>query len=413
MFVVNNTLIGRKVQTIIQIRVNGMLIILLTSSLEERNGNVMPLLPFSVMVRKKKTQDVGIRIKGASTRNHPVKNFNIFPRKKYGDSKFKDEVIDNNYSVVDKKVIKKYDSFGLRSVNWLNRMREAIVQNALKDSPILATFDSNRCVLFLDGEFWGLYDITEKASKDYIQSNYNIPKENVALIKNSELEEGTEQDFNDFKNLVEYCASHDLTQEANYNYVASQLDIDSLIYSYASGFYLGIWDWPNRNYFVYRNKGQPIEGNLYSDGKWRFGAFDFDYSAGITFDSFGGVPGYAHDSFTKFQSKKDEFPTPIFSSLIKNRKFYKKFADTMHLMGDEIFSPSKMGSIVEKDKNKHLQYIIQTDWRWYHGIPNISYDQFKSQQNWYFTNGWNEVKEFFEKRGQYIYKFMENTYGRI
>ena len=358
-------------------------------------------------------QNIGMRIKGASTRNHKVKGFNIYPRKEYGDSKIRYEVIENNKNVVENKAITKYDSFSLRGVYWFDRMREAIITSSLKDYPNLATFDNNRCVLFLDGEFWGLYDMVERASSDYIKDTYGIPKDNVAMIKDNDLEEGTDQDLQDFRNLVDYCKNNDLTNSNNYNYVASKLDIDSIIYHYATGFYLGIWDWPNRNYFVYRNKGQPINGNQYADGKWRYGSFDFDYSAGITYDNFGDVKGYAHDSFKKFQNKKDEFPTNIFSALIKNRTFYKKFYDVMHLMGDEIFAPNKMRRVVEEQKSKYLDYIVQTDWRWFNGTPNQSYDSFKSQQRNYFAGGWDEISEFFQNRPQYIYRFMENQYGRI
>ncbi|OUM58998.1 Non-catalytic module family DOC2, partial [Piromyces sp. E2] len=358
-------------------------------------------------------QNIGLRIKGASTRNHHVKGFNIYPRKEYGDSKIKYEVIDNNKNVVDGKTITKYDSFSLRGVYWFDRMREAIVSYGLKDSPIIATFDSNRSVLFLDGEFWGMYDMVEKASADYIKTNYGIPKDNVAMVKNDELEEGTEQDLQDFKNLVNYCKSNDLTNTNNYNYVASKMDLESLIYHYAAGLYLGIWDWPNRNYFVYRNKGEPISGKKYSDGKWYWGAFDFDYSAGITYDNFGGVKGYAHDSFKKFQNKKDEFPTPIFSALMKNKTFYKQFSDVMHLMSEKIFEPNKMRKVVEEHKSKYMDYIIQTDWRWFFGTPTQSYDSFKTQQKSYFAGGWDEISEFFQNRPQYVFKFMENVYGKI
>jgi len=358
-------------------------------------------------------QDVGIRLKGASTRNHQTKSFNIFARKEYGESKIKYEVIENNTNVVTGKTIKKYDSFGVRGVYWFDRMRDAIVQKGLKDSPILATYDSNRCVLFLDGEFWGLYDLIEKASSDYIQYNYDIPKENVALIKNDELEDGTEQDLQDFKNLVNYCANNDLTNSNNYNYVASKIDLESLIYHYATGFYLGIWDWPNRNYLVYRNKGDYINGNPYSDGKWRFGSFDFDYSVGITYDNFGGVEGYAHDSFKKFQNAIRNFPTPLFASLIKNKTFYKKFSDVMYLMSTDIFEPNKMVNIVENHKREYLDYIVQTDWRWSFGTPNMSWDSFKNGQSQYYSGGWDVVSEFFKNRPNYVYKFMENTYGKI
>jgi len=360
-----------------------------------------------------KSQNVGIRLKGASTRNAIVKSFNIYARKQYGESKFEYELIKDNKNIITGKTIKKYDTFSIRHTNWFDRMREAIVQRGLKDSPILATLDNTKSLVFLDGEFWGLYEIIEKISAEYIKSNYDIPTKDVAIVKNSVLEEGTEQDLNDFKNLYRFARKNDLTTEENYNYIAEKMDIDSLIYHYATGFYLGIWDWPNRNFFVYRNNGEPIEGNPYSDGKWYWGSFDFDYSVGLTYENFGGVKGYAHDSFKKFQKKNDESPTPIFSRLIKNKKFYKRFAEVMHEMGEKVFNAEKMKKIIEEQKDKYTEYLVKTDWRYFNGTPKMTYETFKEDQTVYFNGGFDDMIEFFENREKYVYKFMEGTYGPV
>ena len=34
----------------------------------------------------------------------------------------------------------------------------------------------SECVLFIDGEFWGVYQLTEKISDDYINSHYGIKR---------------------------------------------------------------------------------------------------------------------------------------------------------------------------------------------------------------------------------------------
>lgn len=46
-----------------------------------------------------------------------------------------------------------------------------------------------------------------------------------------------------------------------------------MIEHYAAGIYLGTYDWPNYNYGVWRNTGDTIAGNPYSNGKWRFISF--------------------------------------------------------------------------------------------------------------------------------------------
>ncbi|KAG4100190.1 hypothetical protein H8356DRAFT_1290219 [Neocallimastix lanati (nom. inval.)] len=358
------------------------------------------------------SQDVGIRIKGASTRNSHMKSFNIYARKEYGKGKFSYPLIENNVNVVDGTPIEKYDSFSIRSNGWFDRMREAVVSRGVKDIPIVASFDTTKCVLFLDGEFWGTYEIVEKPSDYYFKTNYGIPSENLALLKDGKLEEGTEQDLQEFNSLVDFSKNNDLRNENNYNYIASKIDIESLLHHYAVNLYLGTWDWPNKNYLMYRNKGSPINGNPYSDGKWRYGVFDFDYTTGLTYADFGGVPGYAYDSFKKYETMNHMYPAPIFTSLIKNPKVYNRFSEIMHTMGDEVFNPNKMRKIIEEQKSKYLDYIVKTDWRWFSGTPTMSFETFRNGQNQYFSGGWNDMIEFFNNRPQYIYKFMEQTFGK-
>ena len=128
------------------------------------------------------SQDIGRRIKGASTCNAAMKSFNVYARSEYGDSKLNFDLIQDNKAVDDGKQIKKYDSFSLRAVSWINRWRDHIVQAPLKDIDNMATIDSDKAIVFLNGEYWGLYEIQEKISDYYIQSNYGIAKEDVAMI---------------------------------------------------------------------------------------------------------------------------------------------------------------------------------------------------------------------------------------
>jgi len=355
------------------------------------------------------SQDVGIRIKGASTRNAKTKSFNIYARKKYGNGKVEFPLIEDNPSIINGKNIDKYDSFGLRAVEYIDRYREPIVQAALKDYPILATYDITKTVVFIDGEFWGTYDIIEKASAYCIQSNYKIPADDVALIKNEEVEEGTEEDLQSLYDLNLFCLDNDLSIDANYQYVSSQMDMDSLIYSYATGLYLGTWDWPNKNYFVWKNKGNPIEGNPYSDGKWRFGAFDFDYSVGLTYDSFGDVPGYAHETFQKFDGFTDKFPTTMFMALLKNPEFRQKFIDTFYFLGETVFEAEKMKNIIE-DQKKYLKYYNLCSWRW-QSSPTEPLEEYIDNRMIFNNQSLDDMTEFFEKRPQYIYKYMYNYLG--
>jgi len=229
-----------------------------------------------------------------------------------------------------------------------------VVNSSLRDMPALATYAGDRCMLFIDGELWGMYEITEKASDYYIQSNYGVPAENVSLIKNGELEEGHDDEPLNLQLLGEYCRDNDLTVPENYEYVASQIDFESLIDCYCAGLYLGTWDWPNYNYLMWRYTGDAIDGNVYSDGKWRFGAFDFDYSVGLTYEDFGDVESYQHDSFTKMDGVSDAIPTVIFAELLKNPEFKPMFADKFYSYAYSVFESDKMVKELDDEESRYM-----------------------------------------------------------
>lgn len=357
------------------------------------------------------TQKMGIRIKGASTRNSQTKSFNVYARSQYGDSKLDYNIIGDNYSAVDGSRIKRYDSFSLRSVSWVDRMRERVVHSSLRDLPALATYDSDRCMLFIDGELWGMYEIIERASDYFIQSNYGVPSENVAMIKNGEVEEGTDSDLEELEALSDFCKKNDLSSQQNYDYVMSKIDAESLIDCYCAGLYLGTWDWPNHNYLMWRNTGDQIAGNPYSDGKWRCGSFDFDYSVGLTYQSFGGVEGYQYDSFRKMDDAKKDMPTSIFTALLKNPEFRQQFADKFYSYAYSVFEPGKMSAELEDEESRYMDYITMTAWRWNSGKPRSDQSTFLSEQKRYYSGEMDKMRTFFQRRAEYAIEDMNNYLG--
>lgn len=355
------------------------------------------------------SQDLGVRIKGASTRNSQNKSFNLFARSEYGDSKLNYRLFDDNVNNVSGKMIKKYDSFSLRSVGWIDRMRELAVTSPLKELPTLATYDSRRCMLFIDGELWGMYEIMEKCSDQYIESNYDIPSENVSIIKNGKLEEGPEIDFDDLLRLSDYCKARDLSEQEAYEYVTSRVDADSIILHYCAGLYLGTWDWPNFNYLMWRNNGSAISGNPYSDGKWRFGTFDLDYSAGLTYQNYGGVQGYEYDYFRKMDVT--EAPTTIFKALLDNAEFRERFAAVFAAFAHNVYDSDKMTALITAQEQQYMPYMVMMSWRWNSGTPRKDYSGYSADQAAYYSKELGNMKTFFKNRPKYAVKQMEEYLG--
>ena len=49
-------------------------------------------------------------------------------------------------------------------------------------------------IVFLDGEYWGLYEISEQFSSGYFLNHFGIPADDVAVIKENEIKEGNEEE---------------------------------------------------------------------------------------------------------------------------------------------------------------------------------------------------------------------------
>ncbi len=355
-------------------------------------------------------QDMGIRIKGASTRNQAQKSFNLYARSDYGASKIEYPLIDGN-TAIDGTSIDKYDSVSLRSVSDEVRLRDGFANKLIADRTSLTKQDMEKCVVFLNGEYWGLYEITEKLSDYFIESNYGIEKQDVAMIKNEELEEGEQADFDEFLAFSKKYSNLDLSDEQNYKAVCDYIDIDSMIEHYAAGLYLGTFDWPNYNYGLWRSNGEVIDGNPYSDGKWRFISFDFDYTMGATYSDFGGVEGYAYDSFRHMDSGRRYMPTSIFVALLKNPDFRNRFAAVYCDYANEVLTPEKANAMADKYLNEYNEPLANTTVRWWGYFGGSKESNLAYHRDLYPNTTLKNIRTFFEQRASYTLEDMKNYLG--
>lgn len=354
-------------------------------------------------------QDMGIRIKGASTRNGAQKSFNLYARSDYGASKIEYPLIEGNYAK-DGTLIEKYDSVCLRSVSDEVRLRDGFSNKLIADRENITTQSMQQCAVFLNGEYWGLYEMTEKFSDYFIESNYGIDKKDVAMIKNGELEEGEQAEYDHFMQFVYTYSKKDLTVPANYQTVCDYIDIDSMIEHYAAGLYLGTYDWPNYNYGVWRSTGTEIPGNAYSDGKWRFISFDFDYTMGATYESFGGVEGYAYDSFQHMDAKSGA-PTNLFIQLLKNQDFRTKFVNVYCDYANEVLTPEKANEMAEHYSHEYTEQIANSTVRWWGYFGGSKESNLSYHRNLYQNTTLNQIRTYFNQRADYTIEDMQNYLG--
>lgn len=355
-------------------------------------------------------QGMGIRIKGSSTRNQAHKSFNLYARSEYGASKIKYPLIPDNYDK-DGNLIKKYDSISLRAISDHTRLNDSFVQILLSDRENLSTQAMKPCVVFLNGEYWGLYEITERFSDYYFETKYGINKDDITMLKEGECEEGSQEECDALISFADEYSAKDLSAEENYNAVCDVIDIDSMIDHYAAGIYLGTFDWPNHNYGMWKSTGQQIEGNKYSDGKWRFMSYDLDYTIGLTYEDFGGVEGYAYDSFKHMEKRSDAAPTNLFVSLLKNKDFRDKFAAVYCDYANEVAKKDKGIALAEKYSSDYADILARSSTRWWGYFGGDAESTYRWNVKNYQSNIISDIKTFFTQRENYTLEDMKSYLG--
>ena len=352
------------------------------------------------------SQNMGIRIKGDSTRNNPGKSFNLYGREKYGKKNVKAELLKNNFDL-NGEIIKKYKTFSLRCVYEPNRLKELLVKD-LFSSRNLAISDAEMSILFLNGEYWGAYLLIEKTDNSFIETNYLIPSENILMIKEAQNEEGPKEETDKFGL---FCSANsvwgkDLNDENTYKEIQNFIDIDSLIEHYALGIYIATGDWPQRNQGVWKNNGPIIEGNKYSDGKWRLISFDFDYTMGV---QYSGVCQADSDHFRWTEYKNYDAPTNLFIDLLKKNKiFQNKFINAFCDFANEICTPTKVNKLLDEYVEKYEKIVANSQLRWWGAkSKEEGYAIYKDN----FLKTIDTIKNFYENRPKFSLQQLKEYLG--
>ncbi|MBR4718712.1 MAG: CotH kinase family protein [Lachnospiraceae bacterium] len=317
----------------------------------------------------------GIRIQGKNSRGAANKSLNIFARKKYGSS-----------SINGTKIFP--DGYAMKSIN-LNCGGNAI-RNKLPDFLIsslagnldVSTLSYQPCLLFLDGEFWGLYWLTSRYDSKYFENIYGAYDDDIIEIKTGAVEIGQPEDINVYNEMVDWISSHDMSIPENYNEACDQIDIESCIDYYATEIYIANDDWPHNNTALWRTKN--ISHGKFSDGKWRWIFFDVNMAMFYI---------YSRSDWIEYTMEKDA----MFASLMRNDGFKQKLEGRLVYLAENNFNPSVIDPFIDEYKTMMTDGMALEFERFYG--DNHTIDDFYEECDL--------IKTFFDQRYQYIIE----TYG--
>lgn len=327
------------------------------------------------------SQKCGIRIKGGGSRGKLPKSVSCYAREIYdGSSRFDTDVFQTDIRPHKIVLFAGGDDNCFKLKDYL--------ANTMEQELYFATMDFIPCAMFLNGEYWGMYYITEDYNSEYIHDHYQVSEANVIMIKNNSLAEGKNgEDYDKYETTVDFIIGHDMSDPANYHQACGLIDVDSYIDYYAAQIYIGrCGDWPAGNYAVWRTRDN--DGSRYGDCKWRWMLFDVN-SGGLN-------SACLPDDTLSYVLTED----PSFSALYQNEDFRRKFAKRLLYIGKEVFAPEKYNYFLNQYTQTLREPIAASNMRFYMDAKSDEFEQNVS-----------DIKTFFDNRYDVVWNFLANNMG--
>ena len=210
-----------------------------------------------------------MKLAGHSTRQHEgQKGFSLRARKAYGASRF-------NYALFSNRPYDSYKSFVMRASGQDCKqtfMRDSILSALAADTGVLYR-ETEVCVVYVNGRYWGAYNMRERISNDMIAQFHGWDNPDDVEYK-----EGGGYTSEHYQNMLRWVREHDLSDDANVQALRGMMDIENYLEYVMLEMYADNQDLGNVGF--YRNPN--------ADGLWRWALFDLDLSFQLAGDNVKG-----------------------------------------------------------------------------------------------------------------------------
>jgi len=343
--------------------------------------------------------DAGVKIFGAWSRANDQRSMSIHARGRYGFGKLE-------YPIFPSLDYDKFESIVLRSSgnDWMRTNIKDVIATSLMEGSGLEYQAHRSAVVYLNGEYWGFYNIREKVNDHFLDDKINVDKSEINILTNNgEIVKGSNTEYNE---IINFVTNNSLTDQSNYDYVASQIDIDNYITYQVAQIYLDNTDWPGNNIKFWNSP----------ETKWRWILYDTDFAFGRPWE---GWQAFNNDTLSfALDPYGPGWPNPSWSTLLARKlmenttfknKFINQFADEMNtrFKADAVIAHiDSVADSVSSEISRHYSHWSNWDNRspyWQNQYMNSSYGEWQNEVN--------IIKEFAENRLAPLVGHFRNYFG--
>ena len=299
---------------------------------------------------------------------YPQKGLDFIMKDQYGyNHALKDQLFANKTRDEFQRIILKagasdnYPFEGTPGVNYPGELggahiRDSYVQALSQNGDLhLDERTHQSCILYMNGQYWGVYEIREKVDdSDFLDYYYGQDEEwtdspnHIQYLKTwgaTWEKYGAPNAQNDWNALLNFVQTNNMAIPANFTYVSSQYKWKSLVDYFVLNSYILNQDMLNWNTSWWR--GLDTAG---SKLKWRYSLWDMD----ATFNHYTNYTGIPSSSPTADPCNIDNLPNPggqghtvILNALMNNPTFEQYYISRYIDLSNTTFKCSNMIAVLD------------------------------------------------------------------
>ena len=310
------------------------------------------------------SQIAEIEIQGSASAAFPQKSIAFKAKSSLGNNTF-------DYPVFPDLQFDEYRSLVVRNSGQdrnVTMFRDAFVSSLVRDlsdvdiiqPPKLYTQGYRPSVVYLNGEYWGVYNIRERTDKRYLKTHFDLNEDEVDMVEG--IDEASLGDNVQWNNLVTFLQTTEFSDDANFDSLKSHIDTEHFMDYVVFNVFIDNWDWPDNNNKRWREKSP--------DGKWRFISYDHDFTFGLfTPQGFNSGVWYNNSLGRLFQEWNTSWPNSNWSTLpfrkmILNDRWKNDFINRMADQINVLYTTERLNERIDDFENLYAPEMQQQIDRW-------------------------------------------------
>ncbi len=294
-------------------------------------------------------QEIDVKIHGNTSQGFPIKGLDLDATGGRGRQPFR-------YRLFPDRARGEFEHVLLRPTGHDQPtafMRDELMQSLAAETDAESQA-ARACVLFINGEYWGLHYLKEKEDAEFVAHYADRAEDAIDYLEGYAAPKAG--DTMHYQAMIDFIATHDLADPAHYARVATLMEVPNYIDYKACEIFFYRWDIGNHRLWRPRTP----------DGRWRWLQFDNDVGWG---GFWAEQPAWLFNMLAadltpdaSLHGHNNEVTTFLLRHLVRNAQFRRDFVNRFQDLLNTLFLPShtqgridQMASVLAPEMAEHTR----------------------------------------------------------